>query len=215
MTDRGALNVRPISPADAFADRFQSARATQDGSTIFMERPETPLTGFINGFFKLSLGVAIFALVGVGSVFAFTAMQPRLEAAPVVVGSVAPDQTAELNALRSEVALLTEQSVAMRSELVLLTGRDGVLPKLIARLQEQRKVNGAHSNAIRQLYSTTGLIGASLPGLEETAATETVGSRPVQVTPVAAAQEDAPKRVVLIPEGGSEAQPSAEGGAGE
>ncbi len=210
MTSRGALNVRPISPADAFADRFQSARASRDGDTIFMERPETPLTGFINGFFKLSLGIAIFALVGVGSVFAYTTMQPRVDAAHVVVGSVAPDQTAELDALQSEVALLTEQSMAMRSELVLLTGRDGVLPKLVARLQEQRKVNGAHSNAIRQLYSTTGLIGASLPGLEEIAAPENFGSRPVQVTPVAAAQEDAPKRVVLIPEGDTGAEKDGE-----
>ena len=94
-------------------------------------------------------------------------------------------------------------------------GQGGVLPKLVARLQEQRKVNGAHANAIRQLYSTTGLIGASLHSAADTAASEEIAGRPVQVTPVVAPQDQTPKRVVLISDGETEPQPNTEGRAGE
>lgn len=206
-----AVDVTPLSHADAFADRFQSARRTQDGSTIFLET-RRPVADFINGLCKILFAVAVLGLVAIGGVITFNALDLQAEAGPAVMGSAVEERQArELDELRSEVALLTEQSMAMRAELVLLTGRDGVLPKLVGRLQEQRKVNGAHSNAIRQLYSTTGLLGASLPGLEETAANEPVGARPVQVTPVAASQEeDTPKRVVLIPEGDAEAYKDGE-----
>ncbi|WP_299211161.1 hypothetical protein [uncultured Tateyamaria sp.] len=206
-----ARDVTPMSHADAFADRFQSARRTQDGSTIFLET-RRPVADFINGLCKILFAVAVLGLVAIGGVITFNALDLKAEAGPVVSGSAVEDRQArELDELRSEVALLTEQSMAMRAELVLLTGRDGVLPKLVSRLQEQRKVNGAHSNAIRQLYSTTGLIGASLPLADEGTASESVGSRPVQVTPVAASQEeDTPKRVVLIPEGDAEADKDGE-----
>lgn len=204
-----ALDVTPISHADAFANRFQSARRTQDGTTILLET-RRPVADFINGMCKLLLALAVLGLVAIGSVFAFNALDLKAEAGPAVVGSVVDQQTRELNELRSEVALLTEQSLALRSELALLTGQGGVLPKLVARLQEQRKVNGAHANAIQQLYSTTGLIGASLPLVDEGAASESVGSRPVQVTPVASTEPDTPKRVVLIPEGETEAPKEGE-----
>lgn len=201
-----ALKVTPLSQVDAFADRFQSVRRTQDGSTIFLER-RRPVADFISGLCKTLFALSVLGLVAIGGVITINNLDLKAKAGPAVLGSAVEDRQArELDELRSEVALLTEQSMAMRAELVLLTGRDGVLPKLVARLQDQRRVNGAHSNAIRQLYSTTGLLGASLPGLEEIAASEPVGARPVQVTPVAASQEeDTPKRVVLIPEGTAEA----------
>lgn len=210
-----ALNVMPISHADSFADHFQSPRDTQNRSTIFLTRPETPLTEFINGFFKLSLGIAILALVGFGSVFAVNAMGQKAEPAPRASASLAPEQPAELYELRSEVALLTELSVEMRAELALLTGQGGVLPKLVVRWQDQRRVNAAHANAIQQLYSTTGLIGAALPSADDATASDDITGRPVQVTPVVAPQDDTPKRIVLIPEGETDAQPNTEGGAGE
>ena len=210
-----ALNVMPISHADTFADSFQSPRDTQNRSTIFLVRPERPLTEFINSFFKLSLGIAVLALVGIGSVFAVNEMEPRREIAPFVVASVAPEQSAELVALRTEVALLTELGVEMRAELALLTGQGGILPKLVLRWQDQRRVNAAHANAIQQLYSTTGLIGAALPSADDATASDDITGRPVQVTPVVAPQDDTPKRIVLIPEGETDAQPNTEGGAGE
>ena len=210
-----ALNVMPISHADTFADSFQSPRETQNRSTIFLVRPERPLTEFINSFFKLSLGIAVLALVGIGSVFAVNEMEPRREIAPLVVASVAPEQSAELVALRTEVALLTELGVEMRAELALLTGQGGILPKLVLRWQDQRRVNAAHANAIQQLYSTTGLIGAALPSADDATASDDITGRPVQVTPVVAPQDDTPKRIVLIPEGETDAQPNTEGGAGE
>ena len=210
-----ALNVMPISHADTFADSFQSPRETQNRSTIFLVRPERPLTEFINDFFKLSLGIAVLALVGIGSVFAVNEMEPRREIAPLVVASVAPEQSAELVALRTEVALLTELGVEMRAELALLTGQGGILPKLVLRWQDQRRVNAAHANAIQQLYSTTGLIGAALPSADDATASDDITGRPVQVTPVVAPQDDTPKRIVLIPEGETDAQPNTEGGAGE
>ena len=212
-----ALNVMPIPHADSFADRFQSPRDTQNRSTIFLARPERPLAEFINGFFKLSLGIAVLALVGIGSVFAVNEMEPRREIAPLVVASVAPEQSAELVALRTEVALLTELGVEMRAELALLTGQGGVLPKLVVRWQEQRRVNAAHANAIQQLYSTTSLIGTAMPPADaaDAAASDESTGRPVQVTPVVASQDDTPKRVVLIPEAETDVQPNTEGGAGE
>ncbi|WP_299507405.1 hypothetical protein [uncultured Roseobacter sp.] len=205
------MEVTPLSHADAFADRFQSARRTQDGSTIFLEA-RRPVADFINGLCKILFAVAVLGLVAIGGVITFNSLNLQAEAGPVVSRSAVEDRQArELDELRSEVALLTEQSMAMRAELVLLTGRDGVLPKLVSRLQEQRKVNGAYSNAIRQLYSTPGLIGASLPLADEGTTSESVGARPVQVTPVAASQEqDTPKRVVLIPEGDAEADKDGE-----
>ena len=210
-----ALNVMPISHADSFADHFQSPRDTRNRSTIFLTRPETPLTEFINGFFKLSLGIAILALVGVGSVFAVNEMETQREIAPLVVASAAPEQSVELDALQTEVALLTEQSLEMRAELALLTGQGGVLPKLVLRWQDQRRVNAAHSNAIRQLYATTGLIGAALPSADDATASDDITGHPVQVTPVVAPQDDTSKSIVLIPEGETDAQPNSEGGAGE
>ena len=209
-----ALNVMPISHADTFADRFQSPRDTRNRSTIFLTRPETPLTEFINGFFKLSLGIAILALVGVGSVFAVNEMETQREIAPLVVASAAPEQSVELDALQTEVALLTEQSLEMRAELALLTGQGGVLPKLVVRWQDQRRVNAAHANAIQQLYATTSLIGTAMPPADAAASDESTG-RPVQVTSVVASQDDTPKRVVLIPEAETDVQPNTEGGAGE
>ena len=205
----------PISHADTFAERFQSPRDTQNRSTIFLARPETPLAEFINGFFKLSFGIAILALVGIGSVFAVNEMETRREIAPLVVASAAPEQSAELVALQTEVALLTELGVEMRAELALLTGQGGVLPKLVASWQDQRRVNAAHANAIQQLYSTTSLIGAALPSADDAAASDEITGRPIQVTPVVAPQDDTPKRVVLIPEAETDVQPNTEGGAGE
>lgn len=208
-TDR-ALEVATPSQADAFADRFNFARASRDGGTVYMHTRESTFADFINGICKVLLALAVLGLVAIGGVFAFNALDLKAEAGPAVVGSASAQQSRELEELRSEVALLTEQSLALRSELALLTGQGGVLPKLVARLQDQRKVNGAHANAIQQLYSTTGLIGASLPLVDEGAASENVGSRPVQVTPVASTEPDTPKRVVLIPEGETEAPKEGE-----
>jgi hypothetical protein len=210
-----ALNIVAPSHSDDFAERFNFAHSRQDGSAVFMQTRKSLLTEFINGLCKILLTVAVLGLVGIGGVLALDEASLRTEAEPAVVASVINPQSRELNRLRSEVALLTEQSLELRSELALLTGQGGVLPRMVARLQEQRKVNGAHSNAIRQLYSTTGLISASLPLADEGATAESPGSRPVQVTPVAAPQADTPKRVVLISERGTQAHPKTEGGEGE
>ncbi|PVA09054.1 hypothetical protein DC366_15970 [Pelagivirga sediminicola] len=180
-----------------------------------MRARESTGTAFINGLCKVLLTFAVLGLVAIGGVFAFNALDRKTEAEEAVVEFAYHQQARELDQLRSEVTLLTEQSLELRSELALLTGQGGVLPRFVARLQDQRKVNGAHSNAIRQLYATTGLIGASLPAIDEGAASERAGSRPVQVTPVAAPVTDTPKRVVLIPDGNAEAQPKIEGGDGE
>lgn len=210
-----ALDVAASSQANALADRFTFARAGPNEGTVYMHTRESTLADFITEICKILLALAVLGLVAIGGVFALNALDPLAEARPAVGVAANDQQNRELDQLRSEVALLTEQSLALRSELALLTGQGGVLPKLVARLQEQRKVNGVHSNAIRQLYSTTSQIGASLPLVEEGAASESIGSRPVKVTPVAAPNDDAPKHVVLIPEGEIEAQPNTEGGVSE
>lgn len=210
-----ALNIVVPSHSDGFADRHDFARSRQAGDAVFMQPRKRPLTDFINGLCKILLTVSILGLIAVGGVLALAAADLETEAAPIAVISAIDPQTRELDQLRSEVALLTEQSLELRSELALLMGQGGVLPRMVTRLQEQRKVNGAHSDAIRQLYSTTGLIGASLQSAEDTAASDDITGRPVQVTPVAEPQDDAPKRVVLIPEGETDSQPNTEGEAGE
>lgn len=125
------------------------------------------------------------------------------------ITSFVPDQSAEIAALRAEVDLLTQQSMELRAELALLTGQRGVLSQMIGHLQEQRRVNAAHSNALRQLFSTPGVIGAALPGRGDTPQ-EDLGARPVQVTPVNRPETETPQRVVLIPQ-----EDTAEEGAGD
>ncbi|WP_113913373.1 hypothetical protein [Roseovarius dicentrarchi] len=210
-----ALDVPAAIRADAYGEDFGFARSGRAAGTVYLHARDRTGTAFINGLCKVLLTLAVLGLVAIGGVFAFNALDLKAEAGHAVVGTADDHQTRELVQLRSEVALLTEQSLALRSEMALLTGQGGVLPRFVARLQDQRKVNGAHSNAIRQLYSTIGLIGASLPAIDEGAASERAGSRPVQVTPVAAPVTDTPKRVVLIPDGNAEAQPKIEGGDGE
>ena len=214
QSDR-ALNVVVPSRSDNFADRHDFARSRQDGDAVFMQPRKRSLTDFVNCLCKILLTVSILGLIAIGGVLAHDAADLETETVPMAVTSSIDPQTRELDQLRSEVALLTEQSLELRSEMALLMGQGGLLPKLVARLQEQRNVNGAHSNAIRHLYSTTGLIGASLQFAEDTAASDEIAGRPVQVTPVVAPQEQTPKRVVLIPDGETEARPNTEGGAGE
>lgn len=205
-------------------DRTFAPRWGYDGQDTYAGR--NPVTEILGSVSKTLLSLAVLALVVTGCIFAFHtfdltaqadgAAGDYAQAKPATNATMDQDQTAELTALRSEVALLTEQSLELRAELALLAGQDGVLPKLIARLQEQRRVNAAHSNALRQLYSTTGLIGASLPASNDNAqSAETIGSRPVQVTPVASAQEEAPRRVVLIPQGDDENQTQQNTGDGD
>ncbi|MCQ0090345.1 hypothetical protein [Roseovarius sp. M141] len=210
-----ASGVSAPSPVDAFADRFTLARPGRVGGTVNVHARESTGTAFINGLCKVLLTLAVLGLVAIGGVFAFNVLDLKAKAGHAVVEFADDQQARELDQLRSEVALLSEQSLELRSELALLTGQGGVLPKLVGRLQDQRKINGAHSNAIRQLYATTGLIGASLPAPDDGSASETAGSRPIQVTPVAVPVTDAPKRVVLIPDGNAEATPKIEGGDGE
>lgn len=210
-----ALNIVVPSHSDDFADRHDFARSRQAGDAVFMPPRRRSLTDFINGLCKILLTVSILGLIAVGGVLALDAADRETETVPIALTSSIDPQTRELDQLRSEVALLTEQSLELRSEMALLMGQGGLLSKLVARLQKQRKVNGAHSNAIRHLYSTTGLIGASLQSAEDTAASDEIAGRPVQVTPVVAPQDQTPKRVVLVPDGETEPQPNTEGRAGE
>ncbi|MDF1670183.1 MAG: hypothetical protein P1U83_11260 [Roseovarius sp.] len=203
-----------------FTPRWDDGRDAHSG--------RNPVTDVLGSVSKTLLSLAVLALVVTGCIFAFQtvdladptnrASAKTAQAPSTAIAATGQDQATEIAALRAEVALVTEQSLELRAELALLTGQGGVLPQMINRLQEQRRVNAAHSNALRQLYSTKGLIGASLPSLEEPAtAAGDVGSRPVQVTPVANAQDEAPKRVVLIPQGshGSAGEPKAGAGDGE
>lgn len=210
-----ALNIIVPSHSDGFADRHDFAPSRQAGDAVFMQPRRRSLTDFINGLCKILLTVSIIGLIAVGGVLALDAADLETEAAPIAVISAIDPQTRELDQLRSEVALLTEQSLELRSELALLMGQGGVLPRMVARLQEQRKVNGAHSDAIRQLYSTTGLITASLPLAKEGMTAEITSSHPVQVTPVAATQAGTPKRVVLVSESDAKAHPKTAGREGE
>lgn len=193
-------------------DQLHAPGARWEGEGHSPLSGRTSFTVVTSGLSKVALSFAVLALVGTGCFFAIQKLDLTAQAdtAPAVASQKSmttgvPDQTAEITALRSEVMLLTEQSMEMRAELALLTGQGGVLPQLITRLQEQRRINGAHEGALRDLYSTTGLTGAALPSGENGAADpELIGTRPVQVTPVAAAQDEAPKRVVLIPQDGDE-----------
>lgn len=212
-------------PARPFHRRAQNyvPEAGWDGGSHHQRARRAAFTIVATGFYRIMLSLALLALVATGCIFALHTLDLTAQADTVPVEAVqasvtneAPDQIAEIAALRTEVALLTEQSLEVGAELALLTGQGGVLPQLIARLQEQRRINAAHADALRQLYSTTGLIGASLPSTEHnTAAAEPNGTRPVQVTPVASAQEDAPKRVVLIPQGETDTQGIPGDGADE
>lgn len=181
-------------------DSFARARRTSD--PVFLHPQRSRLTGLIDGLCKILLTLAVVGVVTIGGVIAFHELDIAATGSTASVPAAEiPDS--ELADLQAEVAVLTEQALALRSELALLTGQGGVLPKLVERLQEQRRINAAHANALRQLYGTTDLISASLPTSEESAANESVGSRPVQVTPVPRTAEEAPKRVVLIPESGN------------
>lgn len=210
-----ALDVPASTRAGTFGEDFGFARSGRDGDTVYVQTRGRTGTAFINGLCKILLTLAVLGLVAIGGVLAFNTLGQTPVAPPVEATSANDRHAREIGALRSEVAALTEQGLALRTDLALLTGQGGVLPKLIARLQDQRRVNGAHSNAIRQLYATTGLIGASLPLADEASTSESAGSRPVQVTPVAAPVADSPQRVVLIPEQDAGAGPNTEGGDGE
>ncbi|MBO6727846.1 MAG: hypothetical protein JJ911_19465 [Rhizobiaceae bacterium] len=144
--------------------------------------------------------VLVAAIVGVAVLVGRLALEDQGLTAQAETIAPAPDQSAEIAALRAEVELLTRQSVELRAELALLTGQGGVLAQMIAHLQEQKRINAAHQTALRQLYATTGTIGASLPGAQDAAPADP-GGRPVQVTPVARAEAETPQRVVLIPQG--------------
>jgi len=182
------------------SDGFAGAKPTSD--PVFLHSNRGRLTDFVNGMCKILLTLAVVGIVTIGGVIAAHEMDLSAEArsTPLVTTPGIPNP--ELAHLRAEVALLTEQSFELRSELVMLTGQGGVLPKLVARLQEQRRINAAHANALRQLYGTTNLISASLPTFEESVGSENVGSRPVQVTPVTRPAAETSKRVVLIAEDG-------------
>ena len=182
------------------SDGFAGARRASD--PVFLRQGSGRLTGFVNGTCKILLTLAVVGIVTIGGVVAVQEMGLSAEARSTGLMTTPETPNPELAELRAHMALLTEQSFELRSELVMLTGQGGVLPKLVERLQEQRGVNAALANALRQLYGTTNLISASLPTFEESAATESIGSRPVQVTPVTRPAEEAPKRVVLIPEDG-------------
>jgi hypothetical protein len=182
------------------SDGFAGARPASD--PVFLHSNRGTLTGFVNGMCKILLTLAVLGIVTIGGVITLREMELTAEARSTALVTTLGTSNPELAGLRAEMALLTEQSSELRSELVMLTGQGGVLPKLVERLQEQRRINAAHANALRQLYGTTDLISASLPTFEESAANESVGSRPVQVTPVTRPAEEAPKRVVLIPEDG-------------
>lgn len=214
MMSRSTTALDVAAPTRAFGDGAGFARAGQDGDRIYRPAREGTGTAFVNGMCKILLTLAVLGLVAIGGVHAFNTLGQKPEAAPTVAASADASHAREIDALRSEIALLTEQGLALRSELALLTGQGGVLPRLVARLQDQRKVNGAHSNAIRQLYATTGLIGASLPSDDDAATADSAGARPVQVTPVAGATQDAPQRVVLIPNPDAEAASTTGAGDG-
>ena len=185
------------------SDTFAGARPASD--PIFLPPRGGRLTGFVDGVCKILLTLTVVGVVTIGGVIAINELDLTAEAGSNALVITAEISDPGLADLQAEVAVLTEQSLAQRSELELLTGQGGVLPKLVARLQEQRRINAAHANALRQLYGTTDLISASLPTFEESAANDAVGSRPVQVTPVTRPAEEAPQRVVLIPEGDPEA----------
>jgi hypothetical protein len=191
-----ALAVIAPHHSDGFAD----ARPTSD--PVYLRPNRGRLTGFVDGMCKILLTLAVVGIVTIGGVIAVQEMDLSAEARSTGLMTTPETPNPELAELRAEMALLTEQSFELRSEFVMLTGQGGVLPKLVERLQEQRRINAAHADALRQLYGTTDLISASLPTFEESAGNENAGSRPVQVTPVTRTAEEAPKRVVLIPENG-------------
>lgn len=195
-----ALDITPPKCAADARDRAFAPRCDQDHRNA--HSGSTLLTDILGSVSRALLSLAVLALVVTGCIFALQTIDLAdqvAEASPAALGSSQQDHAAEIAALRAEVALVTEQSLELRAELAVLTGQGGVLPQVIDRLQDQRRVNAAHSNALRQLFSTTGPLSASLPSSEEPATG--VGSRPIQVTPVATAQQDAPQRVVLIPDG--------------
>lgn len=158
--------------------------------------------------------VLVAAIVGAAVLVGRLALEDQGLTAQAETPAPFPDQSAEIAALRAEVELLTRQSVEFRAELALLTGQGGVLAQMIAHLQDQRRINAAHETALRQLFATTGPIGASLPGAE-TAVPADLGGRPVQVTPVVRAEAETLQRVVLIPQGEAAEVPNSDGTGGD
>lgn len=138
---------------------------------------------FFAGMAKVLFALSLLLAVGTVCIYGFN----RMGLGDAEAHSDARALAGQVRHLASEVEYLSQQERMLRSELALLTGDDGVLPKLIERLKQQRDVNTANSAAIRQLYSAGMTNGGALPTSHFATQVQTPasdGPLRVQVTPV-------------------------------
>ncbi|GFE66968.1 hypothetical protein KIN_40420 [Litoreibacter roseus] len=105
--------------------------------------------------------------------------------------------------LERDLNALVQDNLALRAELEALSGRDGVLPRIIAQLQEGRRLDATYGAAIQQLLAGGLQLRDEPAGVGAYAATQQ--NLPVQVTPISVGT-DQPQRVVVTPVTTSEGQ---------
>ena len=121
---------------------------------------------------------------------------------PSDLAAAAASQTSQLaEPLPTNVSLrlanLESKNRALRAELDGLVGPGGVLPRIIERLQEEKRVEAIHQAAIDQLFQL--MARKNVLSVGETQALGDENGAPVSVTHVGAAEMDRPVRVIVTP----------------
>jgi len=109
-------------------------------------------------------------------------------------------QSGRIARLESEIADLKQHDTKLQEELSTLIGPGGVLPQLVSRLRDQRRINASNAGALQQLFGITNTLNSTQDVFAETPEVPIHGSRPVQVTPVRSVETDEPARVVVTPD---------------
>lgn len=172
----GVVDFATGSPLNGFRMPGESGPR----ANVFLSSPPLNPDNIYLKITKFLWALTVFMAVGFGCIYWFNKMEPTPAAAAGTASA-----TTEINQLRAEVDYLLQQEKALRAEIQLLTNPGGVLPQLIDQVKRQRAVNAAHGNAIRQLFSTSELIGSPRPALADGSA-HFAADRPqrVQVTPI-------------------------------
>jgi hypothetical protein len=109
-------------------------------------------------------------------------------------------QSGRIARLESEIAGLKQHDTTLQEELAALIDPGGVLPQLVSRLRDQRRINASNAGALQQLFGITNTLNSTQDVFAETPEAPIHGSRPVQVTPVRSTVINEPARVVVTPD---------------
>ncbi|WP_029066144.1 hypothetical protein [Labrenzia sp. DG1229] len=152
---------------------------------------------------KLLLSVSALILAITAS---FIAWEQFGRAEPATLSSVQLSNQSQPNwdVVTRQLADLAGDNRMLRSELDGLVGPGGVLPRIIERLQEDKRIDAAHRAAIDQLFALGTQRGTLSASPDRITAVQSGG--PVEVTPISAAEAGHPQRVIVTPGGETEGQ---------